>query len=103
MRDLAFHVRQFLPDCADGEVMEVRKSLLVARDYAALLRSRVSSDWALTLAAQAQDMAGTFAFAEASRDQLKVVRDYCRNLVQAALLSDWMETEEWLDHGSVTR
>lgn len=99
MSDLSFHVRQFVPDCADGEEMELRTSLLVARDYAAMLRSRVGTEWALTLAAKAQDMAGTFAFAKTSLDRLKVVRDYCRNLVQAAMLSDWMDREDWLDFG----
>lgn len=101
MSDLSFHVRQFVPDCADGEEMELRTSLLVARDYAAMLRSRVDTEWALTLAAKAQDMAGTFAFAKTSLDRLKVVRDYCRNLVQAAMLSDWMDREDWLDFGEI--
>lgn len=89
MSELSFHVRQFVPDCADGEEMELRTALLVARDYAASLRSRVGTGWSLTLAAEAHEMAGEYAFAEASLDGLKVTRDYCRNLVQAAMLADW--------------
>ena len=93
MSDLSFHVRQFVPECADGEEMELRTALLVARDYAAMLRSRVHPEWALTLAAEAHDMAGEYAFAIAPLDRLKAVRDYCRNLVQAAMLADWFERE----------
>lgn len=91
MTNLAFHVRQFLPDCSDGEEMELRKSLLVARDYSAMLRSRVGTEWSLALAAEAHETAGEFAFGETSLDRLKVARDYCRNLVQAAMLADWFE------------
>tara|TARA_R110002072_G_scaffold138109_5_gene281196 strand:+ start:27587 stop:27898 length:312 start_codon:yes stop_codon:yes gene_type:complete len=101
MTDLSFHVRQFVPECADGEEMDLRTALLVARDYAAMLRSRVGTEWALTLAAEAHDMAGKFAFANASLDRLKVVRDYCRNLVQAAMLTDWMDRSNWLDFGGL--
>ena len=93
MSDLSFHVREFLPDCQDGDEMEVRKALLMARDYAAILRSRVHASWALTLAAEAQEIAGDFAFSETSLDRLKIARDYCRNLVQAAMLADWFERE----------
>lgn len=93
MTDLSFHVRQFVPDCADGAEMELRTALLVARDYAAMLRSRVATEWAITLAAEAHEMAGEYAFAVASLDRLKVVRNYCRNLVQAAMLADWFDRE----------
>lgn len=93
MTDLAFHVRQFVPDCNDGEEMELRKALLVARDYAAMLRSRVGTEWAITLAAEAHEVAGEYAFAVASLDRMKTVRDYARNLVQAAMLADWFERE----------
>lgn len=91
MTDLAFHVRHFIPECVDGEEMELRKALLIARDYAAMLRSRVSSEWSLALVAEAHETAGEFAFGETSLDRLKVARDYCRNLVQAAMLADWFE------------
>ena len=93
MTDLSFHVRHFLPDCPDGEEMELRKALLTARDYSAMLRSRVHTEWAITLAAEAHERAGLFAFAPVPLDRLKIVRDYARNLVQAAMLADWIESE----------
>ena len=92
MTDLAFHIGQFFPE-AQGEELEHRQALLVARDYAAMLRSRVRSEWAITLAAEAQEVASTYAFAEASLDQLKNVTAYCRNLVQAAMLAEWFERD----------
>ena len=93
MTDLSFHVRHFLPDCPDGEEMELRKALLTARDYSAMLRSRVQTEWAITLAAEAHETAGLFVFAPVPLDRLKLSRDYCRNLVQAGMLADWLESE----------
>lgn len=92
MTDLISHIRGFVPDCAEGEEMELRTSLVVARDYAAMLRTRVGSEWALILAAEAHTAAGDHAFAETSLDRLRLARDYCRNLVQASLLADWLES-----------
>ena len=92
MTDLSFHIRQFVPD-AEGEELEHRQALLVARDYAAMLRSRVQTEWAITLAAEAHETAGTYAFADTSCDNLKTITAYCRNLVQAAMLADWFDRE----------
>jgi len=92
MSDLAFHVRQFVPD-AEGEELEFRQNLLVARDYAANLRGNVHSAWALELAAEAHETAGDYVFRPTSIDRLKIVRAYCRNLVQAAMLADWLDRE----------
>ena len=73
MIDPTFYIRQLVPECADGEEMDLRKALLVARDYAAMLRSRVVTEWALTLAAEAHDLAGQFAFAHTGRRPRLVV------------------------------
>lgn len=92
MTDLSFHIRQFVPD-AQGEELEHRQALLTARDYAAALRGSVHSEWALTLAAEAHEAAGAYCFADESCDRLKIVVGYCRNLVHAAMLADWMDRE----------
>ena len=95
MSDLAFHVHQFVPDC-DGEELEQRKALLTARSYAADLRSKVWSRTALHHAADAQEMADAFAFADVPIDRLKIAVGYCRNLVHAAFLADHLEREAGL-------
>jgi hypothetical protein len=93
MTDLAFHVREFLPEC-QGEELEQRKSLLVARDYAADLRGKVWSRTALEHAATAHELADYFYKDEtASPDRLKIALAYCRNLVHAAFLVDHLEQE----------
>lgn len=92
MTDLSFHVRELVPDC-DGEELAHRTALLKARDYAALLRSRVASQTALDHAAAAQEMASEFVFAEVPADRLKIAVAYCRNLVHAAFLADHLESE----------
>ncbi|WP_271077902.1 hypothetical protein [Aurantiacibacter sp. MUD61] len=93
MTDLAFHVRQFVPNCADGEELEQRTALLVARDYAADLRGKVWSRTALHHAADAHELAGAMVFADVSADRLKIAVAYCRNLVHAAFLADHLERE----------
>tara|TARA_B100001057_G_scaffold314369_1_gene314481 strand:- start:495 stop:782 length:288 start_codon:yes stop_codon:yes gene_type:complete len=90
MSDLSFHVREFLPDC-QGEELELRKSLLVARSYAADLRGKVWSRTALEHAADAHQLAEAIVFAEVPADRLKIALAYCRNLVHAAFLADHLE------------
>ena len=92
MSDLAFHIHQFVPGC-QGEELQHRTSLLVARDYAAELRSKVTTPRALEHAADAHEMAGAFVFSEAPPDRLKIALEYCRNLVHAAFLADHLEGE----------
>lgn len=93
MTDLSFHVRQFVPECADGEEMEHRTALLKARDYAAAQRGRVFSDWAINLSCEAHETAGAFVFADVPTDRLKIAVAYCRNLVQAAFLAEHLSEE----------
>lgn len=90
MSDLAFHVRQFVPDCQDGDEMAARCGLLTARDYAARLRGSAVSNIAYDHAIAAHEMAGEFVFADAPLDRLKLATAYCRNMVQAALIADNM-------------
>lgn len=90
MSDLSFHVRQFVPACADGEEMAARSALLSARDYAARLRGTARSGTAYDHAIAAHDMAGEFVFADVPVDRLKLAVAYCRNMVQAALIADNM-------------
>jgi hypothetical protein len=92
MSDLSFHVRQFVPEC-EGEELEHRTALLKARDYAAFLRGKVTSDTALDHAVAAHDMAGAFVYADVSSDRLKIAVAYCRNLVHAAFLAEHLDSE----------
>lgn len=88
MSDLAFHVRQFVPDCLDGDEMAARSALLTARDYAAKLRGTARSELAYDHAIAAHEMAGEFVFADVPIARLKLATAYCRNMVQAALIAD---------------
>ena len=93
MSDMGIHdPRQFMPDSSD-KAMAHRQSLLVAKSFAAMLRTRVHSELAITMAAEAQDLASTYAFAEASEDRLTIVLNCCRNLAQAAVCLDHLERE----------
>lgn len=85
--DLAFHVRTFVPE-AEGEELEQRTKLLIARDHANALRARVSSDRAYDYASAAHEIASEFVFADASLPRLKIAVVYCRNLVQAAFCAE---------------
>lgn len=93
MSDMSFHIRQFVPACSDGEEMEQRTALLVARDFAAAQRGRLFSDWALALSAEAHAIAGQFVFAPVPVDRLTIAVAYCRNLVQAAYLAEHLSEE----------
>jgi len=93
MSDLAFHIREFAPTCAEGPEMEQRQALLKARDYASHLRSRVNSQRAFDHAVAAHEMAGGYVFAEVSVARLEIAVAYCRNLVQAAFLADHLDDE----------
>ena len=95
MNDLAFHIREFVPDCADGPEMTQRQALLKARDYAAMLRGRVATGIALAHAAAAHEMAGEYVFADAPPERLETAVAYCRNMVHAAFLADHLEGEVW--------
>lgn len=93
MSDLGIHdPRQFMPKGSD-KARGKREALMVARDYAAMLRTRVRSELAITMAAEVQELASTYAFAEASEDRLTIVVNCCRNMVQAAMCLDHLESE----------
>ena len=93
MSDLAFHVRQFVPDCTDGAEMGARQKLLIARDYAITLittrRELVSMDHAI----QARTVADHFVFADVPIHSLEVAVRYCRALEQCAFIADILELE----------
>lgn len=91
MSDLSFHVREFLPDCADGEEMELRKALLKAREYASVLKPRMASDTAYDLACAAHEVAGQYVYAEVTTGRLEIARNLCRALVQAAMCTEHLE------------
>lgn len=92
MSNLTPHIRNFVPD-AEGEELEVREALMVARDYAAMLRTQPRTEWCLLLAAAAHEEASEFVFSNAPLVRLKAVRDYCRNLVQAANIAAFYDRE----------
>lgn len=91
---LAFHIHHYLPE-AEGEALKHRCDLLTARDYAAVLRGKVTTHRAQDHAIEAHEVAGQFVFAEdASENQLSAALSYCRALVKAAMaadLIDWLE------------
>ena len=93
MTDLSFHIREFVPACADGDEMEHRQALLKARDYASMLRAKVTSETARDHAIDANDIASEFVFADVPADRLKIAVAYCRNLVHAAFLADHLSGE----------
>ena len=90
MSDLSFHVKQFVP-ASKGSDLEHRISLLQLRDYAAAMRSRTACEHALSLAAFAHDVAGDYVFADVPEPCLKLARNYCRAILQAALAAESME------------
>ncbi len=92
MTDLAFHIRQFVPD-ADGAELEHRKALLKARDYAAALRGQTVGQLAYSHACDAHEMAGEFVFADAPAVRLEIAVKYCRHIVMAAFLADHLQGE----------
>lgn len=93
MSDLAFHIRQFVPDCADGEELEQREALLKARDFAAALRGRTEGSVATEHAIHAHELAGAFVFAPVPLPVLQMAVKYCRCMVQAAFIADHFERE----------
>lgn len=93
MSDLAFHVRQFVPACADGEELEHRTALLKARDFAAAQRGKVFSDAAINLSCAAHETAGEYVYADVPVDRLKIAVAFCRHLVSAAYLAEHLSEE----------
>lgn len=93
MSDLAFHVRQFVPDCPDGDEMERRKSLLTARDYAITLITKTVEPVATDHAIAAREVADAFVFADVPVARLDIALSYCRHLVQCAFIADHLERE----------
>ena len=84
-------VREF--PSADLAEIEKRAALVTARDYAAMLQARVRTEWAITLAAEAHEIAGELIYLPATIDNLKIATSYARNLVQASMLADHFERE----------
>lgn len=94
MSDLSFHVRYFVPD-AEGAELESRVTLLKARDWAAVLRGRLDSDFARYLVVQAHELAGEFVFAKDEPVQrLEFAAKLCRHLVGAAMIAEQLENGE---------
>lgn len=92
MSDLAFAVREFVPDAADPD-LNSRIGLLKARDYAAGLLGVTGSDSAYDLAHMAHDVAGRFCYADVPPVRLELALKFCRHAVQAAFLADHLDWE----------
>lgn len=91
---LEAHVKQFVPDAA-GKELELRVTLLKARDWAAALRGRTVSWVATEFACHAHDVAGLFVFRLGeSVARLSMATDLCRALVKAAMAADSLDGEE---------
>lgn len=91
---LEAHVRQFVPDAA-GEELELRVTLLKARDWAAALRGRTVSWLATECACHAHEVAGHFVFRLGeSLARLELASILCRALVKAAMAADSLDGEE---------
>lgn len=90
MRDLIFHVQQFLPD-SQGRDLELRTTLLKAMNYAAAMRGRYDRPRAYGYAADAHDLAGHYVFRSVPIHVLEMAVDACRALVKAAQLVDALE------------
>lgn len=96
MTGLLTQIRQFVPDCQDGEELEQRKALLKVRNYAAMLRAQSEGEMALELAIAAHEAAGAYCYALVPVARLKIIVGYCRALVQAAFIADHLEREaQW--------
>lgn len=91
---LEFHVKQFIPDAMD-EDLELRVTLLKARDVAAALRGRTLSWLATECACHAHDIAGRFVFRPGETvPRLRMAADLCRALVKSAMAADSLNSEE---------
>ena len=91
---LEAHVKQFVPD-ADGEELELRVTLLKARDWAAALRGRTVSWLATECACHAHEVAGHYVFRLGeSVARLSMATDLCRALVRAAMAADSLDGVE---------
>lgn len=91
MSDLSFHVREFVPSCADGPEMDHRMALLTARDYASAIKARATGDASYDLACAAHEWAGQYVYADVPVARLEIVRNLCRSLVQAAFSAEHLE------------
>ena len=90
MRDLIFHVHQFLPD-SQGKDLELRTNLLRAMHYAAAMRGSYDHPRAYGYAADAHDLAGHYALRSVPSHVLEMAVDACGALVKAAQLVDALE------------
>lgn len=90
---LAFHVHTYCPDAA-GKELEHREALLKARDFAAAIRGKTVSRAAYDHAVTAHDIAGEYVFADVSEETLANVVKYCRHLVQAAILAEYLDATD---------
>lgn len=90
---LAYHVREFVPG-SEGEDLEHRIALLKAREYAAKIRCKPVGEIARGHAIDAQQVADLFLHDEhCTLDRLKLAVTYCRNLVQAAVIAEFLDLE----------
>lgn len=88
MTDFAIHIRGMMPDVPDSE-LEVRISLLKARDYSLRVRTQTDSPVASELAHQAYEVAGATVFQSGpSIGQLERILEFCRSTVKAAMQAD---------------
>ena len=94
-RGFAFHVHQFMPDC-EGEELELRITLLKAREFAGELRCTTISEFARNHAIDAQSAADHFLYCpSATPSKLGDAVQYCRLCVQCAYLAENLDPEAW--------
>lgn len=94
MSDLAFHVRQYLPE-AQGEELEHRIALLKARDWAAAMRGRTTVLQSFNLAVEAHEAAGAFVFKiDETVERLAFAVKLTRHLVGAAMMAEQLADGE---------
>ena len=85
-------IRQWLP-ASEGDDLEHRVALLIAREYAMWLACRSEGQEAVEHARQAQRIAGLFLYADVPAVRLGLVVEYCRHLVRCTFLADHLESE----------
>lgn len=88
-------VLEFVPYASDEELAH-RVALLKARDYSASLLGGAVTPRAYDHASDAHEIAGAFVFAQVSPKKLELALRYCRLLVMAAFVIDYLEREEAL-------
>jgi len=88
-------VLHYLPASSAREV-EMRVTLLRAREYASVLRGRTEGHLSSNLAAWAHEVAGEFVYRpDETEARLDMAATLCRRLAGAAIAADGLHSEEY--------